>query len=441
MTSPSNGPTATQDSVKAQAGLGSPDPAPDETRGTLDSVEASPPAETPERDLVVSRGDRRKPRRRKVIRRILAAAAAIVLVFSAVTGVSIVHALTAPGRDPVGVKFVEWLRGHGVGGPVNTVERWWYTHHPPPVGGHPRHGIPQAQPPTAPATRATPGTLPTTTTVPARPTDLVPIASPALAGEGVWQPSGKLVGGSPALYETFLRPDPVHTSLVTGAVWMNTHLLKAALYNGLQEPGGGPWAHGAHIAPADDAALVAAFNGGFRLGDSRGGYMTEGRTVRPLVSGRGSFVIRRDGTVDVGQWGRDDTMTADVVAVRQNLDLIVDGGRPVPGLLANDNSRWGATLGGKVFVWRSGVGVDSKGNVIYVAGNGLNITTLADVLARAGAVRAIELDINSEWVSFYTYTGTTPADIQGQKLTGAMQRPPDRYLRDGPRDFFALFAR
>ena len=92
-------------------------------------------------------------------------------------------------------------------------------------------------------------------------------------------------------------------------------------------------------------------------------------------------------------------------------------------------------------MWRSGVGVDSKGNVIYVAGNGLNITTLADVLARAGAVRAIELDINSEWVSFYTYTGTTPADIQGQKLTGAIQRPPDRYLRDGTRDFFALFAR
>src|SRR5438270_10864608 len=133
MTSPSNSPTATQDSVKDQAGLGSPDPAPDETRGTLDGVETSPSAEAPERDPVVPRGDGRNPRRRKVTRRIFVAAAAVVLVFSAVTGVSIVHALTAPGRDPVGVKFVEWLRGHGVGGPVNTVERWWYPHHSPPV--------------------------------------------------------------------------------------------------------------------------------------------------------------------------------------------------------------------------------------------------------------------------------------------------------------------
>ena len=106
--------------------------------------------------------------------------------------------------------------------------------------------------------------------------------------------------------------------------------------------------------------------------------------------------------------------------MRQNLDLIVDGGRPVPGLLANDNYRWGATLGGKIFVWRSGVGVDAKGNLIYVAG---------------------ELDINSGWVSAYVYQGTTPADIRGVKLLGAIQRPPNRYLRTGTRDFFALFAR
>lgn len=389
----------------------------------------------------------RRQRRKTTMRFVLAGAAAVVLTFAAVTGVSLTRALTAPGHDPVGVKFVEWLRGHGVGGVVNTVERWWYTNHPPPKGGRPAHGIPRVQAPSpapapAPAPAQAAPTVPQAPpTVAVHPADLVPIASPSIPGEGVWQPTGKLVNGVPAVYETFMRPDPVHTSLVTGVVWMNASLLKTALYNGLQEPGGGPWLHGAHISPADDAALVAAFNGGFRLGDARGGYFTEGRTVRPLENGRGSFVIRRDGTVDVGAWGRDDTMTPDVVSVRQNLDLIVDGGHPVPGLLANDHSRWGSTLGGKVYVWRSAVGVDRKGNLVYVAGDGLNITTLADVLTRAGAVRAIELDINSQWVSFYTYTGTSASDVQGHKLIGAIQRPPDRYLKDGTRDFFALFAR
>ncbi len=418
--------------------------------GTLAPVQGSLTAARASEDVQpageTSRRGRRR-RRKTTTRYVLTGATVLLVALVSITGFSLTRALTAPGHDPVGVKLVEWFRGHGAGPVVNTVERWWYTHHPPPVGGHPRHGIPRVEAPT-PAPGPTLAPAPPATTdpqatpaIPPHPADLVPIASPAIPGEGVWQPTGKLVGGVPAVYETFMRPDPVHTSLVTGVVWMNTRALKAVLYNGLQEPGGGPWLHGAHIASADDAALVAAFNGGFRLGDARGGYFTEGKTVRPLQTGRGSFVIRRDGTVDVGEWGRDDTMTSDVVSVRQNLDLIVDGGRPVPGLLANDHARWGSTLGGKVYVWRSAVGVDRSGNLVYVAGDGLNITTLADVLTRAGAVRAIELDINSQWVSFYTYSGTGPADVQGHKLIGAIQRPPDRYLKDGTRDFFALFAR
>ena len=61
-------------------------------------------------------------------------------------------------------------------------------------------------------------------------------------------------------------------------------------------------------------------------------------------------------------------MSPSVVAVRQNLDLIVDNGPPVPGLDANDNHRWGATLGGRVQVWRSGLGVTADGALVYVGG-------------------------------------------------------------------------
>jgi hypothetical protein len=243
------------------------------------------------------------------------------------------------------------------------------------------------------------------------------------------------------VYQTFLRPDPVHTSVLAGIVWMDTSRLRAVLYNGLQVPGGGPWVAGAHIAPASYPELVAAFNGAFRLDGSRGGYYTEGRTVQGLVGGRASLVITRDGRITLGQWGRDVAMSPDVISVRQNLDLIVDGGQPVPGLIANDHSRWGATVGGQVYVWRSGVGIDRNGNLVYAAGPGLSITSLANLLTDAGSVRAMELDINSEWVSYYTYSGTTPADIQGHKLLGSIQRPNDRYLHDGTRDFVAMFTR
>ena len=73
-------------------------------------------------------------------------------------------------------------------------------------------------------------------------------------------------------------------------------------------------------------------------------------------------------------------MTPNVVAVRQNLDLLVDSGEPGTGLNANDTAQWGYTLGGQVYVWRSGIGVTADGALVYVGGPGLNITDLADVL-------------------------------------------------------------
>lgn len=387
----------------------------------------------------VNRRERQDERRHRARRRVLLAVTVAVAMLTTTVGVSLTRALTAPGGDPVGVKLVEWVRDHGGGGLANVLENWWYTHHAPRVGGRPRHGIPHV---THPDLRAHAPVITAPAASPVEvPSAVPPLASPALPGEGAWQPTGKLVDGRPAVYETFLRPDAIHTSFVAGLVWMDAHLLRATLYNGLQVPGGGPWLHGAHVDSSDYPSLVAAFNGAFRLGDSRGGYYAEGRMVQPLVDGRASLVITRDGTATVGAWGRDVTMSPDVVSVRQNVDLVVDGGQPVPGLLANDHARWGHTLGGKIFVWRSGVGVDRAGNLVYAAGPAMSIESLARVLADAGCVRAMELDINSEWVSFYTYAGTTPFDIRGIKLLGSIQRPNDRYLHDGTRDFVALTAR
>jgi Phosphodiester glycosidase len=139
-------------------------------------------------------------------------------------------------------------------------------------------------------------------------------------------------------------------------------------------------------------------------------------------------------------------MTPDVVAVRQNLDLIVDGGQPVPGLDNSDTTRWGATLGDAVFVWRSGVGVTADGALVYVGGPDLNITDLADLLVRAGAVRAMELDINTDWVNFSTYQPPTPTGLangsDGTELLPSMAGTPARYFEPWwARDFFTMSAK
>jgi hypothetical protein len=251
------------------------------------------------------------------------------------------------------------------------------------------------------------------------------------------------VAGIPAIYETTLRPDAVHTSYVAGVAWMDTKLLKATLYSGSQIPGGGPYTHTAPVQPGAADSMVAAFNAGFLMREANGGYYTDGKTILPLRSGAASFVIYRSGAATVGQWGRDVTMTPNVVAVRQNLNLLVDGGKPVSGLDAADTTLWGDTLGNAIYVWRSGIGVTADGALVYVGGPGLNITDLANLLVRAGSVRAMELDINTDWVNFSVYRPATPAGpatrANGTELLPGMTGTPGRYFQPWwARDFITM---
>ncbi len=367
-------------------------------------------------------------RRRVWLRRI----ACLVVLPLILVGWSYGHALTVPGGGSAGIRTVEWIRDHGGSGLVAGMENLWYSHHAPPKGGKPPPGYIPA------ASRAS-----TVSHLGAPPT-IVPLASPPLPGEGVWHPIGRPVGESPAIYSAFVRPDTVHTSLVTGVAWMDPRLLSARLFAGSQEPGGGPWPYQAPIPAGVTNSLVAAFNSGFRMKDSHGGYYAYGRTAVPLAKGAASLVIYNDGTATVGQWGRDVGMGPTVAAVRQNLSLIVDHRQPVPRLGDGSFKQWGNTLGNKVLVWRSGVGVTADGALLYAAGNGLSASSLAGVLARVGAVRAMEMDINSEWTDFFAFDpspGRPASPANATKLLPDMSQPTTRYFQPSARDFVVMLAR
>jgi hypothetical protein len=378
---------------------------------------------------------RRRTRRGRRVRRVVASIVGALLI---VVLWSLGHAVMVSNGDPVSANATEWARGHSLGWLVDGVEHWWYSHHQPAKGGTPKGGIARVAPSVVgPALVHSSGKSAAVQTN-VCPTDVAPFASGTLSGEGAWLDVGRSKG---AVCFAYLRPDAVHTSVIVGVAWMNMSVLAATLHNGTSVPGGGPWRAGPTISPLDYGRVTAAFNSGFTLASSLGGYFTEGRTVRSLVNGRASLVIYADGHVDVGMWGRDDQLGTNVASVRQNLDLLVDGGQLVAGLSDANSSQWGATLGNRIYTWRSGVGIDAHHNLIYVAGPGLNVATLAAVLQHAGCVRAMELDINPEWVSLMTYTGSPPATITPTKLLSNMQRPSDRYLHSNTRDFIELDAR
>jgi hypothetical protein len=122
---------------------------------------------------------------------------------------------------------------------------------------------------------------------------------------------------------------------------------------------------------------------------------------------------------------------------RQNLPLIVNHGQPNPNL--SDGPEWGATLGNAILVWRSAVGVDKHGNLIYAAADDQSVGSLAAIMIRAGAVRAMELDINTYWTSFISYRNPSAGDPSN--LLPDMVRSPDRYLTPDDRDFFAVYLK
>jgi hypothetical protein len=250
------------------------------------------------------------------------------------------------------------------------------------------------------------------------------------------------VKGQPAMFGTFLRPSSVYTSYVAGIVSMDQRLVSFQLRPGAEDPGPGNWKAQPWVPPGTRTGLIGTFNGGFKINTSGGGFYLNGATSGTLTKGAASVVYYRNGTIKIGTWGTEVRMTGNVVGVRQNLKLIVDHGH-VPSSVNQDvEANWGATLGGGYYVWRSGLGITRDGRIIFVYGPALNVSELADLLHQAGAVEALQLDINPEWTSFEYYkTDGHASDPKPVDVLPTQEASAYRYYSVFSRDFTAVYAR
>jgi hypothetical protein len=335
--------------------------------------------------------------------------------------ISYVTTLAGPSNSSFTIRSFEWLRDHGAAGIASEIENIYYTLNGPSTGG--------------PALRSLP--LHARLAAAVHPHDIAPVIRPALPGEGVWMPTERWTRSSSPVEIAQFRSDPDYPQMVAGVAWIDPRRTSIVLYPGRLEPSvslpRGPMQVPLSLRPR----LLATFNSGFKLEDSHGGFALDGRTYAPMQTGIGTFVEYTNGRVDIQSWQGGADVARGVWFARQNLPLIVAGGRPNPNL--NDGPQWGATLGNAVRVWRSGIGIDAQGGLIYAAANYQTVGSLAEILIRAGAIRAMELDINSYWVTFNSDAG--PDAGRPSSLLPGMARPATRYLSPDDRDFFAVFLR
>ena len=364
--------------------------------------------------------------------------ASVIIMLVAI--VSYIGSMAGRSNTALGVRSVEWLRDNGAASIVAQVETWYYELNAPAKGGHikalPKVGV--AATSNGPSTAGPSTAHRHATVVLARPATVAPMIHPVLPGEGVWHATRSGLGPAPPLMVTTLRNEPAYPQEVVALAWIDTRRTQTLLYSGLLEPAVALSTRGPMDVPTGRRDhLLASFNSGFKLVDSLGGYTIHGHTYRALKDGLGTFVAYRNGTVNIVPWSHGAVAPTDVLYARQNLPLIVDHGLPNPSL--SNGSQWGATVGNAILVWRSGIGIDKHGNLIYAAGNDQTVMSLAAALIRAGAVRAMELDINSYWVSFITY-GAWGA-LEPVNLLPTMVRSSARYLTPDDRDFFAVYLR
>lgn len=334
---------------------------------------------------------------------------------------------------------VEWVRNTFGGRPVALAEDTWYgltdlvRRHLYALA-HPRAA---ASAPPSPAPAAAPRTPAPGPHLPARLP--VPVGYPQAPGEGVWVPVGPRVGGQAVMAQTFLLPDASRPYERVDLVWLDLHLLHIHLVAGTAHPLAASGIHGPGvIPPAARSRLVAAFNGGFKKYDGQFGnfgYRAAGVWYRTPVAGLATLAVYPNGGVRLGAWGSQLPATPTPWGLLQNLTPLVEHGRVAPTI--TQGAQWGVTVGNSVRVWRSGLAQTAGGNLIYAAGVPVTADTLARAFALAGARNAMQLDINSYWVTFNYYQPTAPGaeTVTATKLMPTMVRPATRYLTPDRRDF------
>jgi hypothetical protein len=271
--------------------------------------------------------------------------------------------------------------------------------------------------------------------------DLAPLSIPggiASVGEGVWRDLPlSLFPGRVVLADTFVNPDPARPYAFVTLVKMDMSRLRLWSVAGTQEPGGKVGKPGTGVVPQSiqtQGTLVAAFDGGFQYRDGQYGMIVGSTTYLPLKNNLATLVGYSNGSLAIVKY-EGQNLGSNVSFVRQNCPMLIENGVIET---QNDANRtlWGRTITSSIYTWRSGIGITAKGNLIFAIGNSLVPSTLAAALASAGAVNAMQLDINPYWVRFNIFNNYSNGTYSHSTIMKGVVDGSYNYLNGYQKDFF-----
>jgi hypothetical protein len=268
------------------------------------------------------------------------------------------------------------------------------------------------------------------------------VAAPGSDQTLSWAPYVLSPSGAPLLERALVSPDPDRPYVQAALIRIDLSHTSLHMAAGTVEPASAANAARPGTIPAkvrNSGALIAAFNGGFKAANGHYGMAVDNTTLLRPQDGLATLAFYRDGSLRMGVWGQDITQTPDLVAFRQNCPLLIDHGALTDETATPTQGLWGKTVGNKVATWRSGLGLSADGQtLIYAVGDGLTVPALAEALREGGADRAMQLDINSFWTRFVTFSPGPNGTLQAQKLLDGMKGDSRQFIAPDSRDFFYL---
>ena len=295
----------------------------------------------------------------------------------------------------------------------------------------------------------------------------VPVAVPGLAASPAPAPSGQAGSppsgqagspppgqagsppppASPQLYKTLIHPDSKRPWAEVFVVAIDPRSAQLHVVAGTREPKGtAPGSAEAKrtglLPDTDVASLMAAFNGGFKEEHGHYGMKVGGvLLIRPRVDGC-TIAMTADDKLRIAPW----KAVADVEPTfrwwRQTPACLVSEGKLHPALY-DENTNWGAAIGGGTVVRRSALGLSADGEVMFVAvANSTSPRAIALAMLHAGAAHAAQLDINYSYPRFVLFPRGESGQRETTSLFEGFKVDKDDYLRTpSVRDFFYVTRR